>query len=210
MKCIEILEPKERKVLAQNSRIQNTYRYSIHQLGVKLEMCKIGFLHTLQIKDKPLRTVVEKMKSGQLHISDQRGKHHNRPKRIPLVKKNAVIAHIRTFPTRETHYARMNGNPQRLYLDPSLSISSMYNSYIEQCRANNAQAYEVEESQYRIIFYTFKLSFGNPKQDTCDQCDKFRVQIMANPGENSLVLARDLHQAHGSLIINILLTFMYI
>jgi len=107
---------------------------------------------------------------------DMRGKHNNRPNRIPNQMLEEIRAHIAGFPTYESHYVRNINNRDTLYLDPTLSVSKMYELFIEQQRANDGM--ECEEWIYRAAFNTnFKLRIRSPKLDCCDQCDKFQIRL---------------------------------
>ena len=55
---------------------------------------------------------------------DQRGKHRNRPQKIPDEIRQKVREHISSFPAEKSHYSR-NDNPRRVYLSPSLSITNV-------------------------------------------------------------------------------------
>ena len=55
---------------------------------------------------------------------DQRGKHRNRPQKIPDEIRQKVREHISSFPAEKSHYSRV-------YLSPSLSITRMYHMFLE-------------------------------------------------------------------------------
>lgn len=55
----------------------------------------------------------------------------------------------------------------------------MYNLYVMQCKRENVHDKLIwKEWLYRKIFNEeFNLSFYSPSKDTCDNCDKFQLQI---------------------------------
>ena len=76
--------------------------------------------------------------------------------------------HINSFPLVESHYCR--ARTERKYLDPFLSIASMFSLYSDQCDKNGWE--KVSEDKYRKVFdYDFNLGFHRPKKkDQCDVC----------------------------------------
>ena len=72
--------------------------------------------------------LAEKILSGMILSSDERGK-HNRPKKIPEEIKEQIKEHIKSFPQRKSHYSQKD-NRKRKYLSENLSISQMHNLYL--------------------------------------------------------------------------------
>ncbi|KAL5239619.1 hypothetical protein ACI65C_007029 [Semiaphis heraclei] len=61
---------------------------------------------------------------------DLRGKHMNRPKKIPEYLIFKIHSHIASFPKRSSHYSRSdNSNTQ--YLSSDLTISKMYKLFLQ-------------------------------------------------------------------------------
>jgi len=52
---------------------------------------------------------------------DERGRHHNRPKKVPEEAKEKVREYIMSFPQRKTHYSQKD-NRKRKYLSENLSF----------------------------------------------------------------------------------------
>lgn len=122
-----------------------------------------------------LEIVTNKLKEGDLSPRDKRGKHPNRPNRIPDAAKQDIRDHIKSFPSYESHYTRNQTDKSKRYLNPELSVSQMYDLFIQSQRNNNR--HETEEWIYRDIFAReFELKIGDPKLDTCDLCDKYKTQ----------------------------------
>ena len=101
-----------------------------------------------------------------------RGKHKNRPKKIPISIVNSVHEHIKMFPCVESHYCRKNSD--RNYLSEDLSISEMHRMYIDWMTQKNEESY-ASEYYYRYIFNNFyNLFFFKPKKDQCDRCFAYK------------------------------------
>ena len=106
---------------------------------------------------------------------DQRGKHANRPNRVPDDSKNYVREHINKFPRYVSHYRR-NATPNRRYITAVSSLQELYRHYTSEC--GDSGKTPVSLSLYRYIFNTeFSISFRVPLHDTCKFCDK---SIVAN------------------------------
>ena len=111
-----------------------------------------------------LLTVDKKRSSDEhfLNLSDERGKHHNRPFKVPEEAKNLVREHINMYPVIESHYCRKD--TKRKYLEEGLSISKMYRMYKEYVGKKEQQP--VSEQIYSIIFSKhFNYGFFKPKKD---------------------------------------------
>ena len=133
----------------------------------------------------------------QIHIEpDQRGKHQNRPHKVSDEVRELVREHIKTFPTRNSHYSR-KGNYGRVYLSSELSIARLYKNFLQTHdpeylvlqeanlqRKISHQPLEVlrkplvSEHFYHDLFVNeFNIHFGYPRTDTCSTCDGLQVKI---------------------------------
>jgi len=144
-----------------------------------LNVCKRSFKHIYGITRKRIKFLLTKIKNGVIMPTDLRGKHQNRPNKIPDIVCQSIAEHIATFPSYESHYVRNVNPPGRLYLDPALNLSIMYGLYDENRR--QLEQPECEEWLYRDAFYKqFNLKIGNPKQDTWDPFDRFLARMKNN------------------------------
>ncbi|KAJ8949696.1 hypothetical protein NQ314_008159 [Rhamnusium bicolor] len=136
----------------------------------KIKVCKKFFLNTLDISSQVIKTVRNKMgNSGQIE-EDKRGR-VARNSKVSDETKRCVRRHINSFEAVDSHYCRKNSN--RLYLPPTLSVSKMYDLYLEFCKDNSISEI-ASESIYRQIFtHEFNISFFSPKKDLCDICHKY-------------------------------------
>ncbi|GFO33778.1 tRNA uridine 5-carboxymethylaminomethyl modification enzyme mnmg [Plakobranchus ocellatus] len=86
-------------------------------------------------------------------------------------ERDRIRAHIRSFPTVESHYCRKDS--ERLYLGASLNLATMYRLYCE-TRHKEQAVTNASSTIYCELFRTeFNLDFHNPSKDRCDFCVSF-------------------------------------
>uniref|UniRef100_A0A0A9XH44 Elongation factor 4 n=1 Tax=Lygus hesperus TaxID=30085 RepID=A0A0A9XH44_LYGHE len=108
-----------------------TLQYFFEVGGVRHQVCKIFFLNTLCISEVYVKTALAKKGASGIVSPDNRGKKEPANKLDEGIRET-VRSHIRSFPVFESHYSRERSS--RTYLGNHLSISKMYNMYIEQCQ----------------------------------------------------------------------------
>ena len=161
-------------------------------------MCKQWFslLHGLSANNSVLRQISQLQETG-VAKKDLRGKHTNRPHKISEELHQKVCDHIRSFPAQESHYSR-NKNPTKRYLPEGLNVGRMYDLFLEKNQPEyHAYLREVEGSEiaavkplivertYRNIFDTaFNLGFGQPRSDTCVECDSLNINYSQQKAKN--------------------------
>ena len=62
---------------------------------------------------------------------DKRGKHTNRPRKLPDSVKRQIDAHVCSFPTMRSHYSRGKQSRRRKYLSPVLNVALMHELYLK-------------------------------------------------------------------------------
>ena len=124
-----------------------------------------------------LRHVIAEMRSGKLVPEDNRGKHQNRPHKIPDVVRAQIRDHIQSYETYESHYCRPRAPAGTRYLSPNLNVSIMFEDFLQGQR--DTGRLECEQWAYQAIFNNeFKnLKLCTPKTDTCDECDHFKALL---------------------------------
>ena len=172
------------------------YLYDEKSLNVKV--CMKAFCAVLGFGPKRLLVLKQKMKSAaEVCIElDRRGRHGNRPQKVPEEVRELVRDHIRTFPARNSHYSRKD-NHGRTYLSSDLSIARLYKNFLQihdpqylalqeanLQRKISHQPLEtikkplVSEHFYHDIFTNeFNIYFGYPRTDTCSTCDGLSIKI---------------------------------
>lgn len=123
-----------------------------------------------------METAIRKKKDGGIVTPDKRGRHEPINK-ISEDIRNSVRQHISKFPTYESHYSRER--TRKCYQGNHLNISKMYRLYVEECNENGLKEEDIaKEWLYSEIFnYEYNYSFKSPDADTCDICDKYKLQL---------------------------------
>ena len=167
--CITAYKPKSVCTSAERPRGWS-FSYHVMMNGQRRRVCKQAMCMLHNIGRSKLRHIADQVATGQPCVNpDRRGKHLNRPHKIPDSTLAHIKDHISSFPAETSHYSRSkNGN--RLYLSPILSLRKMYDEYVIVCRNTNTKP--VSLNCYRTVFNEhFNLGFGCPRSDTCSVCD---------------------------------------
>jgi len=152
-----------------------SYKYYFVVNDVRVQVCKSYYLATLDISNTRICTYyATRNQSTGTPSQRQQGRHVK--KRIADEHRDAVRAHINSFPRVESHYCR--ATTDRQYLDSALSLSRMYDLFVEsrlkQNRGNSTYVEPVKKHLYETVFNTeFNLGFHIPKKDRCDTCEAF-------------------------------------
>ena len=95
-----------------------------NEKGINIKICHNAFILIHGFGKKRVEVLRRNVASGSLCPEpDQRGKHNNRPRKVPEIIRKKVREHIMSFSARESHYSR-HKNSGRMYLSPDLSISA--------------------------------------------------------------------------------------
>ena len=112
--------------------------------------------------------------------------HQTPPNRIPAEVNDQIDQHIRSFPSKSSHYSRKDNHNKR-YLSEELSVAKMYRLYLE--KKNEPVVYaelEFGGNAQPIVKYEYynnrfknhhNLSFGRPRSDTRPTCETFELKI---------------------------------
>ena len=180
---------------SQAGRRKFTKFYHLQIENDKIVVCKLMFLNTLGITEKFVRVALSKKKQSGVATPDERGKHPPKNK-LPEEVRESVFAHISSFPVYESHYSREK--TKRKYLGPELNINVMYKLYLEKC--NEAKMHDKVIAKawlYRKIFNeNFNLSFYQPSNDTCDDCDCFTKQLKESKLEREKLIIEEERKKH--------------
>ncbi|CAC5410100.1 unnamed protein product [Mytilus coruscus] len=163
---------KRHRTSKQNSRKQFSYEYNFNLGLIKAQVCKEFYLSILDISARRIQWYFDHKNPD---FENKRGQH------IKYKIREAALCiirdHINSSSRVESHYSRANSS--RKYLEPTLSLSKMYQLYTEKCQSKSIK---VEKSHiYRSIFNSeFNLGFHIPKNDRCDQCEEFKSSSKNN------------------------------
>jgi hypothetical protein len=148
---------------------------------------------------------------------DNRGKHLNRPNRIPDEIVKQVDEHIASFPRESSHYALQT---EKKFLSSDLSCRKMYHLYLRKYEPGTLPGHgsesdsdsESEEEDdgdgeaqskplvtyafYTGRFNTFDLSFAKPLVDSCATCDELNIQLSVAADEETADALRAKRKSH--------------
>ena len=156
----------------QNSTLSCTVMYE----NTTFHVCKAGFLSMFGLKRRRLENAVMKVSIASVPQPDKRGRHEPSSK-IKGLQADLVRDHIRNLPTVSSHYSRAK-SPHRHYLESHLTISRLYDLYLDWMSTEHQQVTTVKKCYYHQVFTKeFNISFQPPWTDTCNQCDAFVTKI---------------------------------
>ncbi|CAG7631671.1 unnamed protein product [Allacma fusca] len=74
--CLEIQEPKSRRIDPKNAiKIKkHSYSYSVKVRGRRIPVCRMRLLDTFKVTNNRIRTIISKLESGKVTFEDGRGK----------------------------------------------------------------------------------------------------------------------------------------
>lgn len=163
---IEVSIPKRQKT---KSRKGKRKEFFLPYFGEKLPVCKVIFLNTLSISEKVMRTSIEKKKAtGVVEKEGRGGRTEKMKKRDDRIIKE-VVEDINRFPRVESHYCREKSSKE--YLSPQLSISKMYDIYLEEYEDKDPASFNT----YRRVFKSLNVSVHKPKKDQCTLCNTYHT-----------------------------------
>ncbi|GFS06946.1 hypothetical protein ElyMa_002976400 [Elysia marginata] len=121
----------------------------------------------------------------------KRGKHGNRPNKLPDGKKQEVLDFLDSLPKYWSHYTRRH-NPNRFFLSPALTQNKLHELYVEKCASQAVEP--VSNRMFSEIFVTGRnYHFGQPSLDTYKTCDSFEMESKGCPLDQNIKLERELH-----------------
>jgi len=183
---IQAARPARHYADAAESRRQFTFLFYVKDnCGESVRVCKQAFLSIFGLQNSRgrINNIMTQIVSGSgTPKSDNRGKHHNRPNRTESSILDDVINHIDSFPKYESPYS-WKDNIGRKYPGAELSINTMYDLYVTQCKETNRPA--ASRDCYRRTFCSkFNLGFSSPKTDTCKTCCATEIQVKMCTDDN--------------------------
>lgn len=182
MRFISIRNPIRRRPgkTDQTSMRLAAFDYNVDGKAV----CQKTLCNVFCLTPRRIQILQEKIKNGEVAPKDKRGKHFNRPHAIDADARKMIRDHIKSFPLQTNHYSRKKSSKE--CLSPDLSIEEMYRLF----KAKFPDV-GVSCSTYRKVFTAeFNLRFGNPRSDTCKQCDLLytRLTMEADEEERSKIV----------------------
>lgn len=140
------------------------YAFYFEVNSKKIRVCKEFFKATLDINDRVIATVRDKVTKHGYVTEDLRGKHQ---KTKLLDERQEAHDFINAIPRIESHYLR--AQTTREYIEGGKTLNDIFNDYKAHCVANSKK--HVSKSTFCSIFHTeFNISFFVPKKDRCELC----------------------------------------
>lgn len=162
---------------SQEKQKQNSIKYFLIIDGKMIFVCKKMFLDTFNVSESWVRTVLKKLKGGNLGHTipgDMRGRHSKVPPEVMKKNIDNIKEHINMFKRVPSHFCR--STTKRKYLDRRLNVRKMWRFYKDWMSTSKPTDAIKSEKYYRFIFNTqFNLGFQRPKKDLCDLCVVFEL-----------------------------------
>lgn len=154
-----------------------SFKYYFIKNDKKIRVCKAFYLGVLAISQIRISYFYTHKRAG---ITTTPSKDHRGSKtslRIKDKKRQTIRDHIDMFPCVPAHYCRSSSS--RKYLERTLSLSKMYDLYVQYCRENNL----IPEKKWlysHIFNEEYNIGFHKPKKDLCDICSEYDSKKQEN------------------------------
>ena len=194
---LHAITPKRRYTNNVNDQLMR-YDYTVKYGDEQFSVCRKAFpaMHGISVRRVEIHQKRMRSSVTGTPIEDKRGKAPSANK-ITGAKLDAVHEHIKSLPTKSSHYTRSKA-PHRKYLEGGpTSIKELYYMYEFWCQKVHPDVEIVKLRYYEKIFTEcYNISFRMPKKDTCGTCDKMSLDIKAKKSQDidTKSLEEDLQQ----------------
>lgn len=185
--CCKEINPKYRYPIEPCQARHKNHAFYFVIDSTEIRVCKLFLKATLDINDRPIRTVISKKDQNGFVEADLRGKHGKHPK-IDDDLTRRIIRHINSIPRIESHYLREQ--TEREYIDGSKTISDLYRDF-KQDQINENKSFGAYSYYLNIFNKRFNIGFFQPKKDQCDLCLSYDNAI--GHSKDQIKEAYDLH-----------------
>ncbi|KAF2896723.1 hypothetical protein ILUMI_09452 [Ignelater luminosus] len=187
--CMAPIKPKYQYHRNETKRRDNNaFHFTIN--GTPIRVCKLFFKSTLDITDRPIRTVIDKKSQvGGMVLTDLRGK-HGKHRKLDHGIKDGIRRHINSIPRIESHYTRARSSCE--YTEGGKSLRDLHRDYVKECTENNIP-YGNYLMYHHIFTHEYNISFFRPKKDQCSICATY-----ANANQNEQESLKDEFEKHLS------------
>ena len=181
---MHVMQPKRRYTNNPESSLVR-YDYTVKYGDQKFSVCRYAFpaMHGISVRRMEIHQKRMRSSVTGTPIADKRG---NGPSANKITGKKLEIVHehIKSLPTKSSHYTRCKA-PHRKYLEEGpTSIKSLYIYYLEWAENFHPGVETVKQRFYEKVFTEcYNISFHMPKKDTCTTCDKMTIEIKAKKSE---------------------------
>lgn len=170
----------QRKILISG---KNKLIYTLPALG---QVCKTAFKKCFAISDKKISLLLKKKIEGAPTLqNDLRGKHHNNARKLLPSAIDAVVAFIKGYNPRPSHYRREVTS--KYYFDSIYSMRGIWKDFVR--KNPNFKSTRLKKknkgpplsySAFRMIFIrnmSHRYSFRIARVDTCQRCDMYSKRL---------------------------------
>lgn len=168
------------------------WRYRV-RIPEETVVCKKFFMGLYQVSKKRLEYLQDKLKRNK-PITENRGKHCNRPRNIPESRWKLAREHLQTIPSRKSHYAYKKTN-RRYFENAGLNCVKLYKLF---CKFYKKKTKEKTKPMslvsYRRFFRTQGYSFHRPRTDVCDFCTIMNHKVKTYPRNRTFQVKLSLHE----------------
>ncbi|KAJ8888488.1 hypothetical protein PR048_007979 [Dryococelus australis] len=102
-----------------------SYTYKVCLAGKDVPVCHKAFVSIHGISKHRVNRLQQSLTITGQYPKDQRGRHENRPTKIPNAVMHLIKCHINSFQARKSHYS-LHDKPHRWYLPEHLTVAKMH------------------------------------------------------------------------------------
>lgn len=163
---------------------ENAYVYNVKVDGKRTGVCKALFMKLIQVSEGRLKTVLRAVTNGNVIVYENRGKHDNRPSKIPIKLWDLVKEHWALLPSKQSHYGKRKSE-RKYFDDPSLSVLKLYRVFQQYHFEKTGMVLKVKYSTYHRFFReNSPYAFRQPRTDVCDFCRESEQLLKVNPEDS--------------------------
>ncbi|XP_064076612.1 uncharacterized protein LOC135194702 [Vanessa tameamea] len=167
--CMTDITPRYKYTNARNPRNCNQAFHNLFE-GQSVRVCKTFFIKTLDISDRVIRTVKDKIDKHGFLSRDRRGQHINHIRIDEQLIKD-IKEFIDAIPRIESHYIREYST--REYIDGGKTISDVFRDF-EEAQNKNKKAAGRYCTFYKKFTQDYNILFFRPRKDQCDLCLQYK------------------------------------
>ncbi|PSN41986.1 hypothetical protein C0J52_10526 [Blattella germanica] len=164
--CMEMREPKRRKVPETVSRRQVSFTYSV-EAPDRITVCLKTLCDCTGATPRRIQMLQKKMKLGKTDFSDMRGRHNKKSNRVSAEVKSVIRAHVLCFPKFRSAHTGAE------YLSADLDVLRMFELFQELHPNLNVSEYTYTQ----LCEKEFSLQFGLPRSSACPKCDTIFLKL---------------------------------
>lgn len=117
-----------RKRCKESDRRTCSYKYYVRTRGKEIQICRLAFANIHGISPHKIRILCQKQDQNVMYPRDGRGKHNNRPRKIPNDTLHGIKEHIYSILSsdRVCEFLR-----EEKHIGPDVNITKMWKDYLQ-------------------------------------------------------------------------------